>query len=270
MNMDKSVNNMIKLSKRELGEFLNEKVIEFETRDFIKDDPISIPHMFSDNKDIEIAGFLAATIAWGNRKSILKNANRLMERMDNSPYDFVMNFEKADEKVFEGFCHRTFQPEDAVYFMGALRRIVREYGSLENLIASNWKASGSQDNVNAALSNFHAVFFDSLHADRTRKHVANPSKGSAAKRLNMYLRWMVRSSKNGVDLGIWDKIPTRVLSIPLDVHTSNVGRSLGLLNRKQNDWKAVAELDAALREYDPVDPVKFDFALFGLGAIEGF
>ena len=270
MNMDKSVNNMIKLSKLELGEFLNEKVIEFETRDFIKDDPISIPRMFSDNKDIEIAGFLAATIAWGNRKSILKNANRLMERMDNSPYDFVMNFEKADEKVFEGFCHRTFQPEDAVYFMGALRRIVSEYGSLENLIVSNWKASGSPDNVNAALSNFHAVFFDSVHADRTRKHVANPSKGSAAKRLNMYLRWMVRSSKNGVDLGIWDKIPTRVLSIPLDVHTSNVGRSLGLLSRKQNDWKAVAELDAALREYDPVDPVKFDFALFGLGAIEGF
>ena len=140
--MDKSVNNMIKLSKLELGEFLNEKVIEFETRDFIKDDPISIPRMFSDNKDIEIAGFLAATIAWGNRKSILKNANRLMERMDNSPFDFVMNFEKTDEKVFEGFCHRTFQPEDAVYFMGALRRIVSEYGSLENLIVSNWKASG--------------------------------------------------------------------------------------------------------------------------------
>ena len=268
--MDKSVNNMIKLSKLELGEFLNEKVIEYETRDFITYDPISIPHMFSDSKDIEIAGFLAATIAWGNRKSILKNANRLVERMDNSPYDFVMNFEKSDEKVFEGFCHRTFQPEDAVYFMGALRRIVKEYGSLENLIASHWQESGSPNNVNGALSNFHAVFFDSVHVDRTRKHVANPSKGSAAKRLNMYLRWMVRSSKNGVDLGIWDKIPTRVLSIPLDVHTSNVGRSLGLLSRKQNDWKAVAELDAALREYDPVDPVKFDFALFGLGAIEGF
>lgn len=268
--MYKSLNNMIKLSQRELGEFLSEKVIEYETRKFIKDDPISIPHMFSDKKDIEIAGFLAATIAWGNRKSILKNATRLMERMDYSPHDFVMNFEQSDEKVFEGFCHRTFQPEDAVYFMGALRRVLRDYDSIENLIASTWKASGSPDNVKRALSHFHTVFFDSVHADRTRKHVANPSNGSAAKRLNMYLRWMVRSSKGGVDLGIWDKIPSRILSIPLDVHTSNVGRSLGLLKRKQNDWKAVAELDSALRRYDPVDPVKFDFALFGLGAIEGF
>ncbi len=270
MNMDKSLNTMIKLSKRELGEFLNEKVTEFETRDFIKDDPISIPHLFTEKQDIEIAGFLTATIAWGNRKSILKNANRLMERMDHAPFDFVMNFEKADEKVFDGFCHRTFQPEDAVYFMGALRRIINEYGSLENVVSSSWEASGSPDNVNAALSHFHTVFFEGTHADRTRKHVANPSKGSTAKRLNMYLRWMLRSEKGGVDFGIWDKIPLRVLSIPLDVHTSTVGRTLGLLKRKQNDWKAVAELDASLRKYDPVDPVKFDFALFGLGAIEGF
>lgn len=268
--MDKSTKNKIALSERELSDFLNEKALEFETRGFIKDDPISIPHLFTNKNDIEIAGFLAATIAWGNRKSILKNANRLMERMDHSPFDFVMNFTQSDEKVFDGFCHRTFQPEDAVYFMGALKRIFNDYGSLENLVASAWELSGSPDNVKEALGTFHKVFFDSSHADRTRKHVANPLNGSASKRLNMYLRWMVRSSEGGVDLGIWSKIPTRVLSIPLDVHTSNVGRSLGLLTRKQNDWKAVAELDFALRKYDSNDPVKYDFALFGLGAIEGF
>ena len=258
------------LSKTELGEFLLEKQLLFETRDFIPDDPISIPHLFSRKGDIEIAGFLAATIAWGNRKSILKNANRLMERMDHAPLDFVLNFEKSDEKVFDGFVHRTFQPEDAVCFMRALQRIIRDYGSLEIIFASQWEASGRPNNLKDAIIKFHTIFFNQPHADRTRKHVANPAKGSAAKRLNMYLRWMVRSADRGVDLGIWNKIPTSVLSIPLDVHTSNVGRSLGLLHRKQNDWKSVEELDSSLRSFDSIDPVKFDFALFGLGAIEGF
>ena len=264
------IKQLNKLSKKELGEFLLEKQQLFETRDFIPDDPISIPHLFTNKRDIEISGFLAATIAWGNRKSILKNANRLMERMDHSPFDFVLNFEKSDEKVFEGFVHRTFQPEDAVCFMRALQRIIRDYGSLETVFASEWEASGRPKNLKEAISKFHIVFFSQPHADRTRKHVANPAKGSAAKRINMYLRWMIRSSQRGVDLGIWDKIPTSVLSIPLDVHTSTVGRTLGLLHRKQNDWKSVEELDASLRSFDDVDPVKFDFALFGLGAIEGF
>ena len=259
-----------RLSHKELGVFLNEKQQLFETREFIPDDPISIPHLFSNKADIEIAGFLAATIAWGQRKSILKNAHSFMERMDFSPFDFVLNFEKTDEKVFDGFVHRTFQPEDAVCFMRSLQRIIRDYGSLENVFASHWEASGRPNNLKDVISKFHILFFNQPHPDRTRKHVANPAKGSAAKRLNMYLRWMVRSSDRGVDFGIWEQIPTRVLSIPLDVHTSNVGRALGLLNRTQNDWKSVEELDASLRRFDSIDPVKFDFALFGLGAIEGF
>ena len=267
---DMNGDHLIKLSKQELGEFLLEKAEQFETRDFIPDDPISIPHLFSNKEDVEIAGFLAATIAWGNRKSILKNANRLMERMDHAPFDFVTNFEKSDEKVFEGFVHRTFQPEDAVCFMRALQRIIREFGSLENVFTSSWETLGRPDNLKTTISEFHNIFFDIPHAQRTRKHVANPARGSAAKRINMYLRWMVRSSAKGVDLGVWDKLPSSILSIPLDVHTSNVGRALGLLHRKQNDWKSVAQLDKSLRYYDSEDPVKFDFALFGLGAIEGF
>ena len=155
-------------------------------------------------------------------------------------------------------------------FIKALKRIVSEYGSIESLISSHWIASGKPSSLKDSLSNFHQVFFDQPHAPRSRKHVANPAKGSAAKRLNMYLRWMVRSSEKGVDLGVWDEIPSSALSLPLDVHTSNVGRQLGLLKRKQNDWKSVAEYDEELRKMDPADPVKYDFALFSLGSIEGF
>lgn len=264
------IKKLKRLSQKELGAFLQEKHQLFETREFIPDDPISIPHLFSNKADIEISGFLAATIAWGQRKSILKNAHSFMERMDFSPFDFVLNFEKSDEKVFDGFVHRTFQPEDAVCFMRSLQRIIRDYGSLESVFAAEWKASGRPNNLKDVISKFHTLFFNHPHPARTRKHVANPGKGSAAKRLNMYLRWMVRSADRGVDFGIWNQIPTRVLSIPLDVHTSNVGRTLGLLNRTQNDWKSVEELDTSLRRFDANDPVKFDFALFGLGAIEGF
>ncbi len=264
------IKKLKRLSQKDLGAFLHEKHQLFETREFIPDDPISIPHLFSNKADIEIAGFLAATIAWGQRKSILKNAHSFMERMDFSPFDFVLNFEKSDEKVFDGFVHRTFQPEDAVCFVRSLQRIIRDYGSLETVFTSEWEASGRPNNLKDVISKFHTLFFNQPHPDRTRKHVANPAKGSAAKRLNMYLRWMVRSADRGVDFGIWDQIPPGVLSIPLDVHTSNVGRALGLLNRTQNDWKSVEELDASLRRFDAVDPVKFDFALFGLGAIEGF
>ena len=264
------IKKLKRLSQKDLGAFLHEKHQLFETREFIPDDPISIPHLFSNKADIEIAGFLAATIAWGQRKSILKNAHSFMERMDFSPFDFVLNFEKSDEKVFDGFVHRTFQPEDAVCFVRALQRIIRDYGSLETVFTSEWEASGRPNNLKDVISKFHTLFFNQPHLDRTRKHVANPTKGSAAKRLNMYLRWMVRSADRGVDFGIWNQIPPGVLSIPLDVHTSTVGRALGLLNRTQNDWKSVEELDASLRRFDAVDPVKFDFALFGLGAIEGF
>lgn len=259
-----------KLSKTELQEFLEEKVLQFETPDFIPHDPISIPHMFSDKKDVEIAGFLAATIAWGKRSMILKNAHSLMERMDHSPYDFIMNFEDEDSRAFDSFVHRTFQPEDVICFMKALQRLIKKNGSIESIFSSYWIESGRPNNLKDTIANFHSVFFDQPHAPRSRKHVANPAKGSAAKRINMYLRWMVRASEKGVDLGIWKEIPSSVLSIPLDVHTSNVGRQLGLLCRKQNDWKAVAEFDVELRKMDPSDPVKYDFALFSLGAVEGF
>lgn len=262
--------NFSKLNRKELKEFLDEKVHEFETLDFIPDDPISIPHMFTEKRDVEIAGFLAATIAWGNRKSILKNANSMMERMDHSPYEYIMGFEKSDEKAFEGFVHRTFQNEDVIYFMHTLRKLITEYGSIESVISDHWNKNGRPDSLKDSLSNFHSEFFKFDHAQRTRKHIANPDRGSAAKRLNMYLRWMVRSPKRGVDLGVWEEIPSSVLSIPLDVHTSNMGRKLGLITRKQNDWKTVAEYDNALREMDSEDPVKYDFALFGLGAIDGF
>lgn len=262
--------NISKLTKTELKEFLDEKVLQFETPDFIPHDPISIPHMFSDPKDVEIAGFLAATIAWGKRKMILRNAHSLMERMDHEPYDFIMNFEDSDAAAFDGFVHRTFQPEDVFYFMKALQRLIRKHGSIESIISSHWISSGRPNNLKDTLSHFHTQFFDQPHAPRSRKHVANPAKGSAAKRLNMYLRWMVRSSEKGVDLGIWKEIPSSVLSIPLDVHTSGVGRQFGFLTRKQNDWMAVAEYDEKLRDMDPIDPVKYDFALFGLGAVEGF
>lgn len=253
-----------------IKEFLDEKAAEFETRDFIPDDPISIPHLFTDKKDVEIAGFLAATIAWGNRKSILKNAHSMIERMDHSPYDFIMGFEKSDERALEGFVHRTFQYEDVIYFMHTLRKLITEYGSIESVMADHWVKNGKPDSLKDSLINFHSEFFKYDHSARTRKHVANPASGSAAKRLNMYLRWMVRSPKRGVDLGVWQKIPSSVLSIPLDVHTSNVGRKLGLISRKQNDWKTVAEYDKELRSMDSEDPVKYDFALFGLGAIDGF
>tara|TARA_Y100001954_G_scaffold233881_1_gene288072 strand:+ start:2043 stop:2834 length:792 start_codon:yes stop_codon:yes gene_type:complete len=262
--------NISKLSKTELQEFLEEKVLQFETPDFIPLDPISIPHMFTDKRDVEIAGFLAATIAWGKRSMILKNAHSLMERMDHAPYDFIMNFEESDTASFNGFVHRTFQPEDVVCFIQALQRLIKKHGSIESIISSHWIESGRPNTLKDSLSNFHTQFFDQPHAPRSRKHVANPAKGSAAKRLNMYLRWMVRSSDRGVDLGIWKEIPSSVLSIPLDIHTSNVGRQLGLLARKQNDWKAVAEYDSNLRAMDPSDPVKYDFALFSLGTIEGF
>ncbi|MEC7654137.1 MAG: TIGR02757 family protein [Bacteroidota bacterium] len=258
------------MSKTELMEFLEEKVLQFETPDFIPLDPISIPHMFSDKKDVEIAGFLAATIAWGKRSMILKNAHSLMERMDHSPYDFIVNFEDCDSRAFDGFVHRTFQQEDVICFIKALQRLIKNYGSIESIFSSHWIESGRPNNLKNTIANFHSVFFDQPHAPRSRKHLANPAKGSAAKRINMYLRWMVRSSEKGVDLGIWKEIPSSVLSIPIDVHTSNVGRQLGLLCRKQNDWKAVAEYDEELRKMDPSDPVKYDFALFSLGAIQGF
>lgn len=256
----------MELNHEELKLFLDEKVQQYNTPSFIDSDPISVPHRFSKKQDIEIAGFFAATIAWGNRKSILTNAQNLMQRMDYAPHDFISNHTKADLDVFEGFVHRTFQEEDVKYFAQRLQQLYRDNDSLENLFIPPNDATDLHD----SLSVFHKTFFAVSHPKRTVKHIANPAKKSAAKRLHMYLRWMVRNDTAGVDLGIWPKISPRLLSCPLDVHSGNVARALGLLKRKQNDLMAVKELDEQLRNLDPSDPVKYDFALFGLGVFEGF
>ena len=254
------------MKKAEIKAFLEEKVQQYESFDFIEVDPILIPHQFSQKEDIEISGFLAATIAWGNRKSIINNAQKMMALMDQAPYDFIMNHKEDDLERFEGFVHRTFNADDLRYFVKALRYIYQEHQGLEQLFSSH----ASTQSLHGAIHQFKQVFFSLPHQQRTQKHVSDPLKGSAAKRLNMYLRWMVRSNKNGVDFGLWKSLHPRQLSCPLDVHSGNVARKLKLLKRKQNDGKALAELDTALRKMDPEDPVKFDYALFGLGVFEKF
>lgn len=254
------------LKTSELKEFLDEKVRLYNSPFFIESDPIQIPHLFHKKEDIEISGFLTATIAWGNRKSIIKNATRLMELMDHAPYDFVMEHTDEDLERLTGFVHRTFNDHDLVYFLKALRHLYTTYGNLENVFATN----SNQERLQNTIHLFKKAFFQLPHLTRTEKHVSDPLKNSAAKRINMFLRWMVRSNDTGVDFGIWEKISPAQLSCPLDVHSGNVARKLGLLQRKQNDGKALLELDTALRVLDPIDPVKYDFALFGLGVFEKF
>ncbi len=250
----------------DIKEFLDEKALKYNSPAFVETDPISIPHGFDRKEDIEISGFLTASIAWGNRTMILKNANKMTELMDNAPYDFVMNHREKDLERFKGFVHRTFNPADLVYFIGALKNIYARHGGLETVFSANCSATSTRPAVQA----FRDLFFILPHDPRTRKHVANPARGSAAKRINMFLRWMVRSDNRGVDFGIWKGIKPSQLSCPLDVHSGNVARKLGLLTRSQNDARALDELDARLRLMDPDDPVKYDFALFGLGVFEGF
>lgn len=254
------------MKKKELKAFLDEKALLYEKPDFITLDPIQIPRRFKLKEDIEIAGFLAATISWGNRKSIINSANKLMEIAGNSPYDFVMSYTSNNAHLLSGFVHRTFNALDLETFVRALQNIYKNHQGLEHLFAKYM----TKDSLQISISEFKKVFFEISHKPRTQKHVSDPLKNSAAKRLNMYLRWMVRDPSAGVDLGIWESIPTSVLSCPLDVHTSTVARKLKLLSRKQNDAKTLLELDTALRTMDPIDPVKYDFALFGLGAIEKF
>ncbi|NKI25058.1 TIGR02757 family protein [Arenibacter sp. 6A1] len=254
------------MTKKELKEFLDAKVIQYNLPEFLESDPIQIPHLFSLKEDIEISGFLTATIAWGNRKSIITNANKMMELMDSSPYDFVMNHQTSDLEKLQGFVHRTFNGDDLTFFVRSLNNIYKHHHGLEDVFS---KATDTLP-LQAAISNFKSVFFEIPHPPRTTKHISDPSKGSAAKRINMFLRWMVRDNTTGVDFGIWKKLAPSQLSCPLDVHSGNVARKLGLIKRKQNDAKALAELDTNLRKLDPMDPVKYDFALFGLGVFEKF
>ncbi|MBB1140115.1 TIGR02757 family protein [Myroides sp. WP-1] len=252
------------MNQTELKEFLDEKVLLYNNPSFIVDDPVQIPHLYTQKEDIEIAGFLSATIAWGNRKMIIKNAHKMMDLMGNSPYDFVMNHNEDHLEALDGFVHRTFNSVDFATFIQALQHIYRHHGGLEKVFST------SDLPLQERISKFKTLFFEIQHQSRTQKHISDPLKGSAAKRINMYLRWMVRNDNAGVDFGIWKGVSPSELSCPLDVHSGNMARKLGMLKRTQNDAKALVELDTALRELDPVDPVKYDFALFGLGAIEKF
>ncbi|MBQ4819103.1 TIGR02757 family protein [Aquimarina sp. MMG016] len=254
------------MPKSELKDFLDEKAALYEQPKFIETDPVQIPHLFTQKEDIEIAGFLTATISWGNRKSILTNAHKLMNLLGNSPYDFVMEHKEDDLEKLEGFVHRTFNSTDLTYFITALRHIYTKYGDMEAFF-TQYKAKNDLQN---AIHHFKQAFFSLPHLTRTEKHISDPHKNSAAKRINMFLRWMVRNAKAGVDLGIWESLSPSQLSCPLDVHSGNVARKLGLLKRKQNDGKALQELDTTLRKYDSTDPVKYDYALFGLGVFEKF
>lgn len=253
------------LTEEGLRDFLEAKYQSFNVSAFIDDDPVSIPHRYTSKSDIEIAAFLTATISWGNRKSIIKSASRMMELMQDAPYDFVMNHSPRDLKSLHEFVHRTFNAEDLADFIRALKSLYEEHASMEYFFAQSIATSG---NTAPAISAFKQLFFSASHAARSEKHVSDPMSGSSAKRINMFLRWMVRKDKNAVDFGIWKNISPAHLSIPLDVHSGNVARQLGMLTRKQNDARAVEELDTVLRKLDPVDPVKYDYALFGLGAIE--
>jgi len=248
----------------DLKAFLNEKAEQYNHPDFISTDPIQIPHRFSRKEDIEISGFLTAIIAWGNRKSIIKSATRLMDLMGESPYDFVMDHDERQLAQLDPFVHRTFNNIDLKTFVRGLKHIYTDHGGMEAVF------SNQVTDLQEAISAFKKSFFEIDHLPRSVKHISDPLKGSAAKRINMYLRWMVRNDKRGVDFGLWPSISPSQLSCPLDVHSGNIARKLGLLRRKQNDAKALKELDTALRKMDPEDPVKYDFALFGLGAFENF
>jgi uncharacterized protein (TIGR02757 family) len=275
------------MNKEQLKEFLETKYLQYNQPDFISSDPISIPHQFKKKEDIEISAFLAATIAWGQRITILKNAKLLLSMMDNNPHDFILNFTKDDLKPFEKFYHRTFNGHDAQFFLTSLQNIYRHQGGLEKIFkappppkggrkTSVYQAtrvsiaSPSFGGVGEAIIHARSLFFQPEHFKRTEKHFSDPKQKSAAKRINMFLRWMVRKDKNGVDFGIWKSISASQLICPLDVHSGRVARKLGLLKRKQNDWQAAEELTTSLRRFDPNDPVKYDFALFGLGVFEKF
>lgn len=253
------------MTVQHLKEFLEEKYAAYNHPRFVETDPIQIPHLFSKQEDIEIAGFLAATIAWGNRQAILKNAHRLMQMLEMEPHQFILNASEKELQPLKTFVHRTFNGDDCIYFIRALRNIYLRHGGLKTVFEENYHR---HQNIKETLADFHHLFF-ALPGERTRKHISNVNKGASAKRLNMFLRWMVRKDKQGVDFGIWN-IPASALMLPLDVHTGNTGRKLGLLQRKSNDWKAVEEITQNLRQLDPNDPVRYDFALFGLGVFEKF
>jgi uncharacterized protein (TIGR02757 family) len=245
----------------DVKQFLDEQYRKYCHSAFIEDDPVQIPHLFSGQQNRELAGFFAAVFAWGQRKTIIAKSKELVARMDNNPFDFIVNHTEANLKALMGFRHRTFGEEDAVGFVRALALIYRNYGNLDEYLIAR-KASTALDALRALRGHFEAA---PGVLPSTLRHVANVDAGSAAKRLNMFLRWMVRSDSEGVDFGLWQCLQPKDLLIPLDLHVGNVSRELGILTRTQNDLKAVLELTEVLRGFDPDDPVKYDFALFSMG-----
>ena len=254
-------------SSENIKSFLDEKIQLFNRAEFIETDPIQVPALFTTKENIEIAGFLAATLAWGQRPTIIRNAMKLTALMQNNPIEFLLNSSEEDWAMFQSFKHRTFNGTDCIYFLKSMKNIYQNHGGLEQVFTDGFRNGNS---IFSALVYFRKVFFELEHERRTEKHVSDIEKGAAAKRLNMYLRWMVRNDTSNVDFALWKQIPSSALMLPLDVHTGNVARKLGLLTRTQNDWRAVEEITAKLREFDPEDPIKYDFALFGLGVFEKF
>jgi len=242
--------------------YLDELVDRYNNPSFITNDPISIPHRFSDTMDIEVSAFFAATIAWGRRDLIIRSADRLMTLMGNEPYRFVMEASEKDLLPLQGFVHRTFNDADLVVFIRCLRNLYRQNNSMEDILSGELRKGNG---MYSAIMSLRNRFFDTDHPVRVQRHLSDVSKGSAGKKLNMFFRWMVRKDEAGVDFGLWKKINPSELYIPLDLHAGNTARSLGLLERRQNDWKAAEELTKLLRQYDVADPVKYDFALFGAG-----
>ncbi len=250
---------------QELKGFLDEKVLQYNAPSFIESDPISLPKQFTRKEDIEIAGFLAATISWGQRKAILKSGNQILKWMDHQPFDFIMHGDF--DAIPSGSVYRTFNDEDLRYFFYALRNIYLKHGGLEKVFTDGYLANQS---LADAIVHFRNIFTSHQEPGRSGKHLASVAKGSSAKRICMYLRWMVREDAMKVDFGLWKNISAADLCLPLDVHTGNISRKLGLLKRKQSDWKAVEEVTAQLKKLDPNDPIKYDYALFGLGVFEKF
>lgn len=250
------------MNSQEMKEFLDAKAYQYNQFSFVEHDPIKIPHQFSRKEDIEITAFLTAIISWGNRKSIINSATKMLELMDREPYTFVRDFTEADlEPIRNRAIHRTFNGEDFTFFLKSLQHLYREQNSLEPYFS----LKAGETSFYHALERFRTEFLKADLLHRSRKHVSSTYKNSSAKRLMMFLRWMVRKDKRGVDFGLWQNTDQKYLSVPLDVHTGNVARKLELVSRKQNDWKTVAELDAKIRTFDADDPAKYDFALFGIG-----
>jgi uncharacterized protein (TIGR02757 family) len=255
------------LRTENLKEYLDRKVDQYNRPSFIKNDPVSIPHLFTSKQDIEIMGFWAAVLAWGQRVTIINKCNELISLMDNAPYDFIVNHSENDLKKFLSFKHRTFNSTDTLYFIEFFKNFYSKNDSLESAF-SRYLTPQSQD-VEAALTGFQQLFFSLEDApDRTKKHISSPVRNSSCKRLNMFLRWMVRKDDCGVDFGIWENIKPSQLICPCDVHVERVARKLSLIKRPKPDWQTAVELTENLKQFDPEDPVKYDFALFGLG-VEG-